>query len=80
MEDADKQPKVTCFNCRELGHFSTDCRAPKLGFICQIATHVGRDCPHWKKPLVSAQYLRSAAQSLGFFHVDVQEEEPRVDT
>jgi hypothetical protein len=46
-------------------------------FICQTTTHVGRDCPDWKKPLMPAQYLGSAAQCLGFFHVDAQEEESK---
>jgi hypothetical protein len=71
----DKGPKVTCFNCAEVGHFSTECKAPKLCFIYQTTTHVGRDCPEWRKPLEPIQYLGSATQRLGFFHVEVQEEE-----
>jgi hypothetical protein len=67
MEEENKQPKVTCFNYAEFGHFSTDCRAPKLCFICQTTNHVGRDCPDWLRPLEPAQYLGSAAQGLGFF-------------
>jgi hypothetical protein len=35
----------------------------------------GRDCPEWKKPLEPVQYLGSAVQGLGFFHVEVMEEE-----
>jgi hypothetical protein len=66
---------VTCFNCAEWGHFSTDCKAPKLCFICQIVEHVGRDCLEWKKPMESALYLGSVAQGLGFFHVEMQEYE-----
>jgi hypothetical protein len=77
MEEENKQPKVTCFNCAEFGHSSTDCKAPLLCFICHTASHVGRDCPDWHKPLEPAQYLGSAAQGLGFFHADVQEEENR---
>jgi hypothetical protein len=42
-EESDKVPKVTCFNCAEWGHFSTDCKALKLCFIYQTADHVGRD-------------------------------------
>jgi hypothetical protein len=36
---------------------------------------VGRDCPEWKKPLEPVQYLGRVAQGLGFFHVEVMEEE-----
>jgi hypothetical protein len=70
-EEIGKHAKVTCFNCGEWGHFSPDCKAPRLCFICHTSAHVGRDCPDWLKPLEPAQYLESAAQGLGFFHVDV---------
>jgi hypothetical protein len=59
--DPDKLPKMTCFNFAEWGHFSTDCKAPKLCFICQTTDHVGRNCPEWEKPLEFALYLGSAA-------------------
>jgi hypothetical protein len=76
--DDGKTPKVTCFNCGEFGHFSTDCREPRICFICQTANHVVRDYPEWLKPIAAAQYLGSALQGLGFFfHVEVQEEENR---
>jgi hypothetical protein len=75
--DSDKQAKVTCFNFGQWGHFSTDCKDPRLCFICQTSDHVGRDCPEWMKPVESAQYLGSASQGLGFFHVDVAEEVTR---
>jgi hypothetical protein len=75
VEEEEKQSKVTCFNCVECGHFSTECKAPKVCFICQTTNHVGRDCPEWGKPLESAQYLESAVEGLGFFHVDVLEED-----
>jgi hypothetical protein len=75
VDDTDKLLKVTCYNWAEWGHFSTDCKAPKLCFICQTAAHVGRDCPEWKKPLEPVQYLGRVAQGLGFFHVEVMEEE-----
>jgi hypothetical protein len=68
-----KQAKVTCFNCVEWGHYSTDCKATKLYFICQTANHVGKDCPEWLKLLEHVQYLGSVAQGLRFFHVELQE-------
>jgi hypothetical protein len=74
MLDKDKLPKVTCFNCAQWGHFSTDCRESKLCFICQTTEHVGRVCPEWNRPLELAQYLGSVAQGLGFFHVEVSDE------
>jgi hypothetical protein len=77
LEDLEKLPKVTCFNCAECRHFSIDCKAPKVCFICQTAAHVGIDFPEWWKPLEPTQYLGSVAQGLGFFHVEVQEEENR---
>jgi hypothetical protein len=70
-----KLSKNICFNCVEVGHFSTDCKAPRLCFICQTSSHVGRDCPKWGKPIELAQYLGSATQGLGLFHLDVQDEE-----
>jgi hypothetical protein len=63
--------KITCFNCAGYGHFSTDCREPRLCFVCQTTDHLGRECPEWNKPVEPAQYLGSAAQGLGFFHVEV---------
>jgi hypothetical protein len=69
-----KLSKTTCFNCAEVGHYSIDCNAPKLFFICQTSAHVGGDYPEWDKPIEFAQYLGSVSQGLGFFHVDVQDE------
>jgi hypothetical protein len=77
VDDSDKLPKVTCFNCVEWGHFSTNCKVPRLCFICQTTAHVGTDCSEWKKPLEPVLYMGSAAQGLGFFHVEVVEEENR---
>jgi hypothetical protein len=73
--DGGKQSNMTCFNCAEWGHYITECKQPKLCFICQATDHVGRNFPMWMKPLEPNQYLSSATQGLGFFHVVVQEEE-----
>jgi hypothetical protein len=35
---------------------------------------VSRECAEWLNPMEPAQYLDSASQGLGFFHVDVSEE------
>jgi hypothetical protein len=75
--EVDKQINVTCFNCVGWGHYSSDCKEPKVCFVCQTANHVGRECPEWRKLLEPAQYLGSEAQGLGFFHVDVLEEVQR---
>jgi hypothetical protein len=73
----EKLASVTCYNCAEWGHFCTDCKEPKMCFVCQTSNHVGRECPEWMKPVESAQYLGSAAQGLGFFHIEVVEEKSR---
>jgi hypothetical protein len=52
--DVEKLARVTCFNCAKWGHFSTDCKEPKLCFICQTASHVGKECPEWMKPVEGA--------------------------
>jgi hypothetical protein len=39
---ATKQANVTCFNCAECSHFSTDCKELRVCFICQTASHVGK--------------------------------------
>jgi hypothetical protein len=74
MVDQEKQAKVTCYNYAQWGHFSTNCQEPRQCFICQTTDHVGRDYLEWLKPLEPAQYLGSAAQGIGFFHVEVSEE------
>jgi hypothetical protein len=72
--EQEKVANVTCFNCAQWGHFSADCREPRLCFICQTTYHIRRDCLEWSKLLKPTQYLGSIAQGLGFFHVDVAEE------
>jgi hypothetical protein len=72
-----KISNVTCFNCAEWGHYSTNCKKLNVRFICRTANQVGRECAEWLKPLELVQYLGNATQGLGFFHVDVQEETTR---
>jgi hypothetical protein len=67
--DLDKQSKVNCFNYAEWGHYSSDCKQPRMCFICQTTSHVGRECPEWLQPMAAAQYLGSAAHGLGFFSI-----------
>jgi hypothetical protein len=62
---------VTCFNCAGWGHFSTNCKEPRLCFVCETSDHIGRECPEWDKSNEPVQYLGSAAQGLRFFHVEV---------
>jgi hypothetical protein len=59
--EVSKQANVTCYSCAKWSHFSTDCKEPKICFICQTSSHVGRNCPKWLKPLEPALYLVSAA-------------------
>jgi hypothetical protein len=59
--ETDKQSKVNYFNCAEWGHYSSECKQPRLCFICQMTEHVGRECSEWQKPITVAQYLGSAA-------------------
>jgi hypothetical protein len=53
-QGAEKLAKVTCYNCAEWGHFNTDCKEPKVCFICQTTNHVGRECPEWMRAIESA--------------------------
>lgn len=36
----DKNLQVVCFNCGEIGHFSSACSEPRVCFICHSADHV----------------------------------------
>jgi hypothetical protein len=53
-DETEKQSKVICFNCAEWGHYSSECKQPRLCFVCQTTEHVGRECPEWQKPITVA--------------------------
>jgi len=72
----DRNLHVVCFNCGEIGHFSSACSRPRVCFICHSANHVVEHCPAWTRPPMAAQYYGSANRGLGFYHIDV---EPRGD-
>lgn len=67
-----KSMDVVCFNCGEIGHYSTACGKARCCFICRLENHVVDDCPEWKKNYAAAQFCGSACKGLGFFHIDVE--------
>ena len=48
-EAKEKFMDVVCFNCGDIGHFSTACTKPRCCFICRKEDHVVENCPEWKK-------------------------------
>lgn len=73
----DKFLNVVCFNCGDVGHYSTTCRKTGCCFICHKEDHVVDQCPEWKKEQAAAQFYGSARRGLGFFHIDVEPREGR---
>jgi hypothetical protein len=66
---------MTCYNCREPGHFVGICSKPKVCFMCAISGHYMTECPKWKKSQPIASYFGSAGKGLGFYHIDLPEME-----
>lgn len=66
---------VVCFNCGQLGHYSSACASPKVCFICRSIDYVVELCPERRKPPLAAQYFGSANRGLGFYYIDVEESE-----
>lgn len=51
-----------------------DCTRPKACFICHQPGHHVNACPEWSKTLPGVQYLGSANRGLGFFHIQVEDD------
>jgi hypothetical protein len=64
---------MTCYNCREPGHFVGICSKPKICFMCVVPRHYMTECPKWKKAHPVATYLGSAGSGLGFYHIELPE-------
>jgi hypothetical protein len=62
---------LTCYNCREPGHFVRICTRVKVCFICSFPGHYMTKCPNWKKPQPIAVYMGSVGTGLGFYHIDL---------
>jgi hypothetical protein len=69
--------QVVCFNCTQIGHFSSACTRPRVCFICHSTEHMVDVCPEWKKPAQTAQYFGSASKELGFCYIDVEDRDDR---
>lgn len=52
-----------------------NCARPKICFICGIAGHHMNACPAWKRDHPIAAYVGSASQGLGFYHLEVPDNE-----
>lgn len=72
-----KSLHVVCFNCGQIGHFSSACTQPRVCFFCRSSDHVVDLCPKWLKAQPTAQYFRSANKGLGFYLIDVEDVENR---
>ncbi|KAK3126490.1 hypothetical protein QOZ80_7AG0557400 [Eleusine coracana subsp. coracana] len=72
---------VICYNCGIPGHHKAICKKPKICFICKKEGHVVEECPVRKQGHVCAKYIGSAASGLGFYYIEVpdEEENPTMD-
>jgi hypothetical protein len=62
-----------CLGCGEPGHFKQSCDKKAFCFICKATNHVVEGCPVIKRPPQVAKYIGSAANGLGFFHIEIPE-------
>lgn len=72
-KDEGKVSKISCFNCSESGHYSSDCPKTRVCHICKSRDHNANNCPEWEKPKEGAEYYGSANSGLGFFRIDVED-------
>lgn len=73
----NKASQVICYNCGELGHFISTCSKPKVCFVCFRQDHIADKCLRWREPEQVVQFMGSASKGLGFFHLDVSQDEDR---
>jgi hypothetical protein len=62
-----------CLGCGEPGHFKQSCDKKAFCFICKATNHGVEGCPVVKRPPQVAKYIGSAANGLGFFHIEIPE-------
>lgn len=63
-DQKEKVMDVVCFNCGEVGHYSTACKRARCCFICRQENHVVERCPKWSKNQQAAQFYGSANRGL----------------
>jgi hypothetical protein len=68
---------VICYNCGLPDHHKASCKKPMVCFICK-EDHVVDTCPMKKQGHYCAKYIGSAASVLGFYHIEVPEEEHKL--
>ena len=69
----ERYRSLICYNCGEPGHFVGNCSKPKTCFICSVPGHHMNVCPKWNMPHPLASYMGSAGLGLGFYHIDIPE-------
>jgi hypothetical protein len=62
-----------CLGCGEPGHFKQSCDKKAFCFICKATNHGVEGCLVIKRPPQVAKYIGSAANGLGFVHIEIPE-------
>lgn len=60
---------MVCFNCGEVGHFSSVCSKPKVCFICQKVIMWLISVPNGRNQL---KLLSTLGVQIGFYNIDVE--------